>query len=427
MKVKVRFAQGVNEAARQSLLGILSINGVKCSKILTQGDGFSVVCNSPADADTIFSDKCSHSLQSQNFDPVLPAELKSKRTIILKRLDISLYNCENALLVEEIESANSWLTVKELYKFTKSKTIKLLCANQDMATKALEHGILAFNLSIPPRDISEDKFIKITTCYKCYALNDHLVQDCPKGQHYKICSMCSSTEHTFKECKADTKCCLLCGGDHCAMAFSCPKRKEITLRDRQSSAMSIPFSSVAKIGTSVPLPSGGACVADATKSIIKSTMCLLVAGMKNVESPGSFECILNSLLIVNDLPEFKFGDVQPPNITTITNLLRSSDTLEHRDLNAEVDGVRMTSAPHPDDGEVSESSDSEGSAGSSADVSVAENLIDKIHDQLLRSGSSGGTPASAAGSRSRGRGRGRNQRGIPQRVYQKRPARSNAS
>ena len=426
MRVKVRSADGISGEVRQSLLNILSANRVKCSKVFSQVDSFTVVCNSAADADVIFSHECTRSLLARNFDPVIPGELKSKRTILLKRLDSSLYDCEVTSLIDEIHSRNSWLSIGDAYRFTNSRTLKMQCANQDMAARAMETGILAFNLSIPPSDIVQDRFIKITTCYKCYALNDHLAQDCPKGQHYKICSLCSSTEHTFKECNSATKLCLLCGGDHCALALSCPKRKELTVRGRKSDMRPSSFASVIKTNFSRPLPGPLECFREATGSIVKSSMCLLVAGMKNVESPGSFEAVFNSLLLANGLPDFKFGEIQPPTLRTITRFLHTSDTSNECDLEEEVVGDRAT-RDVPPTGDALVADFSEAGAATGADVSAAETLIDQVHDELMRSLSSPSTPATLARPISGSRGRGKSQRGIPQNIYQRRRTRLNAS
>jgi hypothetical protein len=59
-------------------------------------------------------------------------------------------------------------------------------------------------------------------------------------------------------------------------------------------------------------------------SIIKSAMCLFVAGVKNLECSGTFQSSLDSLLLANKLPSFSLGNVVPPNFSLLTGLLGNS-------------------------------------------------------------------------------------------------------
>ena len=47
-------------------------------------------------------------------------------------------------------------------------------------------------------------------------------------------------------------------------------------------------------------------------SISNTVISVLIATVKNNEVPGTFEAVLNSLLVANGLPQFKMGNVSPP-------------------------------------------------------------------------------------------------------------------
>lgn len=68
-----------------------------------------------------------------------------------------------------------------------------------MVEKAKQQGILAYNLAISPDQIEQEEYIQITTCYKCYEMDDHLTHECP---HSKLttCSECGELGHTFRNC-----------------------------------------------------------------------------------------------------------------------------------------------------------------------------------------------------------------------------------
>ena len=46
--------------------------------------------------------------------------------------------------------------------------------------------------------------------------------------------------------------------------------------------------------------------------ISNAVISVLIATVKNNEVPGTFEAVLNSLLVANGLPQFKMGNVTPP-------------------------------------------------------------------------------------------------------------------
>lgn len=83
--------------------------------------------------------------------------------------------------------------------------LKTQFANTQTAKKATENVILGFHMSIPEHKLKADEYIPITTCMRCYKVEEHFTKDRKKDKNYKICSECASQEHTWKECNTDLK------------------------------------------------------------------------------------------------------------------------------------------------------------------------------------------------------------------------------
>ena len=54
-----------------------------------------------------------------------------------------------------------------------------------------------------------------------------------------------------------------------------------------------------------------------TKDVILGQMCILTATMKENETPGSYQSVLNTLLAANGLPVFNMGSVVPPRLSRL--------------------------------------------------------------------------------------------------------------
>ena len=157
--------------------------------------------------------------------------LKQKKTVIVKNIDSYLcdFDCES--LISSINEINSpWLKISSLFKFQSGKTFKMECETQQMARLCIERGFFILNLSIPPRMLSIDEYIKVDFCYKCYSINEHFVQDCPKEHDYKVCSECTSVNHTYRDCASTSKKCINCSGNHSTMSQRCWKKADQSLK-----------------------------------------------------------------------------------------------------------------------------------------------------------------------------------------------------
>ncbi len=87
---------------------------------------------------------------------------------------------------------------------------------------------------------------------RCYILEQHYINECPKGRDYKICYECSSEGHVWHRCREVIKKCINCGENHSSMAMKCLKRKEIlkSKRAQQNTKQNMTYSNIAM--TNVP-------------------------------------------------------------------------------------------------------------------------------------------------------------------------------
>ena len=94
-----------------------------------------MLCNSSDDLDTLFSPRCIPELETVGCKPILPPDLKAKRSVILRRCDDQILNQKEEDMKTEIEKQNDWVEVKEIFKYNSSKNIQVTLS------KLLHNGI----------------------------------------------------------------------------------------------------------------------------------------------------------------------------------------------------------------------------------------------------------------------------------------------
>ena len=112
-----------------------------------------VLCNSSDALDTLFSSGCISELDAVVRKPILPPDLKVKRSLILRRCDDQILNQREEDIKSEIEKQNDCVKLQEIFKYNSSKNIKVTFESQHMASQVLTKGLLLFNLSHPARNI----------------------------------------------------------------------------------------------------------------------------------------------------------------------------------------------------------------------------------------------------------------------------------
>ncbi len=308
-RVKIK-CKGKTGNEKKKLLEILCSNQIHVTKVFTTPDGFALLLLNDEHADSIFTMKIKEILEKNDFIPVLPPELKVKKSVIVTKLDDLIYERNESEIKDELSRSNSWIgeEVDNVFKFPNSPTIKITFTQSNFAKKCTEQGLLLFNLSVPQFDIKLETFIPIKCCMKCYELETHATKECPKPKEFKICSNCSTEGHLWFECKEIIKCCLNCGEDHSTLAMKCTKRKAIIKEKRKAEAER---SKVTYLGAAKTLTQTHHMTNSYQHHItplitreeaLKINICVSHAHYKNMESPGSYAEELNKILTLNNLP-----------------------------------------------------------------------------------------------------------------------------
>ena len=194
---------------KEKLLEILAKKKIYAVDIKETRDGFAVITATEAEIDAIFTNDCTEALRESRFTPILPLQLKAQRTVLLFNLDSHIHGKEKEVIQQEIEDQNDFAqnAIDNIFKFPKARIIKITFKTAKIATKATEQGLLLFHMRVPHYQIKKEEFIPIT-CMKCYEMESHFTNKCPKDRSYKVCSECGSEDHTWNECKEENKKCL---------------------------------------------------------------------------------------------------------------------------------------------------------------------------------------------------------------------------
>ncbi len=77
--------------------------------------------------DKIFQDKIVQDLKKNDFQPVLPPELKAKRTAIIFNTDDFIYNHTEKEMEDELLANNAWMNegIDNIFKIPRTKIMKI--------------------------------------------------------------------------------------------------------------------------------------------------------------------------------------------------------------------------------------------------------------------------------------------------------------
>ena len=335
-RVKIKSPSPKDPGRLSLLLQILSINSIYATNIITINDGFAVVTQDEAEMDKMFDGTTNKELENQDFTPLIPPEFKANRSILIFRLDDHIYNNTEDDILKELIEQNKWITgTTYVTKFTKGRGLKITFQDSATAKKAKEKGLLMFSMRIPPDNITQDKYLNVSTCLRCYALDSHFTSKCPKDRNYKICSECSMKGHSWRECDKEIKKCINCQGAHSTMAMKCEVRKSIINKKRKeererpstyAEAASTPFPNASSIyhqmtGTKVP----------SSDTHTKIIQCMYHAHMYNMVNPGTYSNVVNGMFKANQLPTINIPDeFAPPSDLIIAKLFGSTETQQQQ-------------------------------------------------------------------------------------------------
>lgn len=323
-RVKIKTHNSKDPRRTTKLLEILSCNDVYVTKLIPVNDGFIILTSSNDELDKIFNNTTDKKLEENDFLPQIPTELTSNRSVLIFRVDNHIHGNTERNIKEEIEHHNEWVGDIKVVKFGKDNTIKITFSDTTKAKKAQETGLKLFSMRIPSYNIKQDEYIGIMTCMRCYTMEDHSTAQCNKDREAKICSECSSRNHTWRECDAGSnKKCITCEGPHSTLAMSCPKRKEIVNQKRKERKSNETSSYSAKAKKNTPNPSQTmhhqATTTPTNPTNINIYQAMLHSHFVNVAKPGSYSKTFNDLMRAHNLPTLEIQE-DPPSLEIITRL-----------------------------------------------------------------------------------------------------------
>lgn len=335
-RIKIKHKVNLNDKqTKQKLLELLAKEGVNiCNLIPTRDGSIVAVTATENDADLLLKTNMMKTLGNEGFEPILPPEVRARRTVICQGIDELIYDHSKADIEDEIEEKNTWATVKDSYKFPPSNRntylIKIEFEDASMAAKAEEHGLRLFNMSIAGHQIKREKYTQLKTCMRCYKIEDHTTAQCPKPHDYKVCSECASHEHTWRQCKSQKKRCINCEQEHRTLAMSCPKRKE-AIKDKQNAQNTHGnYAQAASANSTNYLP--GMNITNLTDKVTTMMFCLYNAHMMNAVQPGTFQQHLDLMTTSNKLPRL-IGPSNPPSNEILHNILGNTIPMMQADYN----------------------------------------------------------------------------------------------
>lgn len=326
-RVKIKSPNPRDPRRTTKLLEILSCNDVYVTRLIPVHDGFIILTSSDNELDKIFNNTTDKELEENEFTPQIPPELSSNRSVLLFRVDNHIYDNTERNIRTEIENQNEWVgQISKVSKFISGgNIIKVTFSETQKAKKAQESGLKMFSMRIPSHDIKQDEHINIMTCMRCYKMEEHSTAQCDQDRNYKICSECSSPNHTWRECDAgENKRCISCQGQHSTLAMGCPTRKEIVNKKRKErkNTGSTMYSEKVKRGTSNQvqvIQHQEIRTAGNNTTSINIYQAMLHSHFVNVGKPGSYTKTFNDLMKAHNLPTLKIQE-DPPSLEIITRL-----------------------------------------------------------------------------------------------------------
>lgn len=368
-----------SDQSKQNLLRLLAQQDIYATKVVQAWDGFAVITSSEREADTLFELTCLETLKTANYTPILPPDQKAKRTILLFGVDDYIRHHSVEEIKDEVYRVNDYTLnlIENVYKFPNNNIIKITFSQTAPAQKSKEQGLKMFDMRIPHHQIKEQDYTPISTCMRCYAVEDHFTNQCPKPKEYTICSECGSREHKWFDCKSGSKECINCSGPHRTLAYQCPHRKTAVASAKEKKKNSETKTYSAAVSSPSLAPSQQLFSPEAANKILT---CLLQAHAMNAADPGCFQTVLNEWLELNGLPK-----VVAPNNPESFKLLRPApiipqnhDAAAQETTVAEVEGEDdedNEAAMDPDDEEEIESQEDETPAGQTSHQSAKTPLV----------------------------------------------------
>ena len=201
-----------------------------------RNNGYIAVTDNMTFMDKLLSRQGQAKLKTLNLRPVLPPDVRAKRTVFLRQLDRHVRIHTEDELLTELRQRNEGLRLTEVGKIRDyTHVIKLICGDVETADKIVKDGLYCYHVRISAGQCKKEEFVPLQTCFRCYAYDDHDTKNCPKT--ITVCSECTGP-HRHQDCQSDVKKCINCSAEgleanHRTLAAQCPIRKRATMTKLQ--------------------------------------------------------------------------------------------------------------------------------------------------------------------------------------------------
>jgi hypothetical protein len=284
------------------------------TRLSDTNNGYYAVSDDVTTIDKLLTDKATTELRKINLQPIIPPDVRAKRSIFIRQIDRSVGTRHADDIKEELEKQQPWLKINEIIKIKDyTHVIKMICNSTTIANRVLTDGLKAFNTRITPNQCEQERFTHLLICYKCYDYDKHPTKDCP--QTFDICSECATTGHTFRDCKSTNKSCINCKSDsHRTLAANCPYRKnairdkETKIKDDSDRRQNKTYADIAKKAIQETIPAPTPIINITSKTHLKLTALIIEAHIASLTDGKSYGRILSQSLKDNFDIDAKFPD-----------------------------------------------------------------------------------------------------------------------
>ena len=228
IKVKIRPKdrdKPPDQETRRKLLKELDNINIDINRIIDLRDGW-VICTPEVNQAKLTTDNVTKILNNIRVEVALPRAAQAKYTLVFKKLDRTILEHSEAEIKQEFEyrAPCTINKIDEIYKMQQHSIIKVKFNDMETAIKIKKEGIKIFYCTLPPWQIENERTVNLLQCMKCYGYG-HATTTC--HETVQICSECSSSSHTWKECDAreNQKVCTQCRGPHRTFSGLCTVRK----------------------------------------------------------------------------------------------------------------------------------------------------------------------------------------------------------
>lgn len=352
--VRFKFKDKQKSVSRNKLTELtFGILNVPLIRIFNTNDGYKAVCRNDDEADKLLNRVAVDLFDREGLSVVMPPEMVAKRSIIARGIDNHIGQATANEILENMKYHNEWMNIEEIIKFKDySHVFKVRFAETSMADKAARDGFLIGNMSVTPKQIEREEFIRVQTCFSCYRYEQHQTRDCPENND-KVCSECSARGHTFRECNATHKKCINCTRQgkqetgHRTLAMACPIKKEIINAIRETQKKTTENKEQAKYATIVK-NTVKEIQGETTTHIhlnetthFKLLACIMHSHVLNLQTPGSYNIELNKMLKANNLPQMKFPS-NPDSAKVLGATAVRQEPMEEEELESEEEKEETT-------------------------------------------------------------------------------------